>query len=108
MVYRSHDRFPAFKFDLPPGPRAAIVVSGHLGKDAVAQTKRRIAEALEPKLVQEFLVDDCARYDDLRSSGPNAFDLSPFRNRQSRQAFRDALHFGRGHHEPLPAAGAST
>jgi creatinine amidohydrolase/Fe(II)-dependent formamide hydrolase-like protein len=87
------DRFPAFRFDLPAGARAAIVVGCHLREDAVAQAERRIAKTFEMQAVQQFLKNGRTGNNDLSSPRPDAFDLAPLLHRQASESFGDPAHF---------------
>src|SRR6266567_3661322 len=107
MVDSLHDRLPSFGLDLPSGAGAAIVVGRHLGENSIAQSQRRIAEALEMESLQQFLIDGRAGNDNLRAARADAFDLAALRYWQARQSLRYSSHFRGGDDGPLVAAAAT-
>src|SRR5271166_2551625 len=57
--------------------------------------------------VEEFLVDNRARYDDFRTPRANAFDVAALRQRKTREALRGSRHLRARNHGALAIAAAT-
>src|SRR5581483_2256922 len=77
---RAHDGLPAFRLDLPPGARGAVVIGSHLRQDAVPQSERGITESLQAQALQQFVIDGGSRHNNL---GPARPDPSIFRRSET-------------------------
>ncbi len=101
MFNRALDRLPPLRFDGAARARAAIVLCGHLGQDAVAQTERGIPKPGEMAALEQFGINHCAGVDDFGAPGADAGDLHSLLEGQAGDELDDpahafSRHFGSG------------
>ena len=77
MFDRPFHGFPAFRFNLASGARAAVVLGRHLCQKAVAQSQWRIAKTPQVATFQEFRIDNGAGGDDLGAPWSDTGDFAP-------------------------------
>jgi hypothetical protein len=75
---------------------ASVLLGQHLGQNPVAQPQRRIAEARQPKALQQLCENLRAGHNNLRPPRPDAFHSHALGQRHRDELVSQSAHLARG------------